>query len=141
MRRYPCRHAGHAVRGAGTDPSGCAAIPLAGSPGTSTEVSRRGTITARDTCRITSRRNSRSWASKARPLSSARQKATAAPNGSSALKENLLRVQHFETIEDLRQALLAFRETDSTTWLIEWHGYLTPTRFREKQLQPIADLA
>jgi putative transposase len=57
------------------------------------------------------------------------------------LKENLLRVQHFETIEDLRQALLAFRETDSTTWLIEWHGYLTPTRFREKQLQPIADLA
>jgi putative transposase len=51
------------------------------------------------------------------------------------LKENLLRVQHFETIEDLRQALLALRETDSTTRLIEWHGYLTPTRFREKQLQ------
>jgi putative transposase len=46
-------------------------------------------------------------------------------------KENLLWVQYFETIEDLRQALLAFRETDSTTWLIERHGY-HPTRFREK---------
>jgi putative transposase len=121
---------------------GCAAIPLAGSPGTSPEVSRCGTITARDTCRITSRKNSRSWASKARPLSSARQKATAAPNGSSAHgKENLLWVQHFETIEDLHQALPAFRKTYNTTWLSERHGYLTPTRFREKQLQPLADLA
>jgi putative transposase len=34
----------------------------------------------------------------------------------------------FETIEDLRQALLAFRETDNTTWLIERHGYLTPNQ-------------
>ena len=34
------------------------------------------------------------------------------------LKENLLWVRHFETIEELRQALLAFRETYNTTWLI-----------------------
>ena len=42
------------------------------------------------------------------------------------LKENLLWVRTFATIEDLRQALLAFRETDNTTWLIERHGFLTP---------------
>jgi hypothetical protein len=34
------------------------------------------------------------------------------------LKENLLWVRSFETIEQLRQALLAFRETYNTTWLI-----------------------
>jgi len=39
------------------------------------------------------------------------------------------------------QALLAFRETYNTTWLIKRHGYLTPSRFREKQLQPLAAAA
>ena len=39
------------------------------------------------------------------------------------LKENLLWVQTFDTIEDLRQALLAFRETYNATWLIERHGF------------------
>jgi putative transposase len=57
------------------------------------------------------------------------------------LKENLLWVRHFETIEDLRQALLAFRETYNRTWLIERHGYLTPEQFRHKQLQPVAAAA
>ena len=42
------------------------------------------------------------------------------------LKENLLWVRHFETIEELRQALLAFREVYNTTWLIERHGFITP---------------
>ena len=42
------------------------------------------------------------------------------------LKENLLWVQTFDTIEDLRQALLAFRQTYNTTWLIERHGFVTP---------------
>jgi putative transposase len=57
------------------------------------------------------------------------------------LKENLLCVRHFETIEELRQALLAFRETYNETWLIERHGYLTPSQFRQRQLQPVADAA
>ena len=35
------------------------------------------------------------------------------------LKENLLWVRSFDTIEDLRQALLEFRETYNATWLIE----------------------
>ena len=54
------------------------------------------------------------------------------------LKENLLWVRTFETIEELRQALLAFRETYNTTWLIERHGFLTPAQFRQKQLQTAA---
>jgi putative transposase len=48
---------------------------------------------------------------------------------------------HFETIDEQRQALLAFRETYSATWLIERHGYLTPDQFRQRQLQPVADAA
>ena len=54
------------------------------------------------------------------------------------LKENLLWVRNFDTIEQLRQALLKFREVYNITWLIERHGYLTPNQFRQKQLQPIA---
>jgi hypothetical protein len=54
------------------------------------------------------------------------------------LKENLLWVHTFETIEDLRQALLAFREAYNTTWLIERHGFMTPAAARQKQLQPAA---
>jgi len=57
------------------------------------------------------------------------------------LKENLLWVRTFDTIEDLRQALLAFRDTYNTTWLIERHGFLTPAAFRQQQLQPAARAA
>ena len=54
------------------------------------------------------------------------------------LKENLLWVRTFDTIEDLRQALLTFRETYNATWLIERHGFITPQAFRQKHLQPAA---
>jgi putative transposase len=57
------------------------------------------------------------------------------------LKENLLWVRTFETIEDLRQALLAFRDSYNTTWLIERHGFMTPEAFRQNQLQTIAKAA
>ena len=50
------------------------------------------------------------------------------------LKENLLWVQHFNTVEDLRQALLLFRQTYNT-WLIERHGFQTPAAIRQQQLQ------
>jgi putative transposase len=53
------------------------------------------------------------------------------------LKENLLWVRHFETIEELRLALLAFREVYNTTWLIERHGFISPAALRHKQLQPV----
>ena len=50
-------------------------------------------------------------------------------------------MRHFETIEDLRQALLAFRETYNTTWLIQRHGFMPPAEFRRKRLQPVAAAA
>jgi putative transposase len=57
------------------------------------------------------------------------------------LKENLLWVHSFDTIEDLRQALLAFRKSYNDTWLIQRHGFITPTAFRQEQLQPAAPAA
>jgi putative transposase len=54
------------------------------------------------------------------------------------LKENLLWVRTFDTIEDLRLALLAFRDTYNTTWLIERHGFQTPAAARQRQLQSAA---
>jgi len=50
-------------------------------------------------------------------------------------------VRTFETIEELRQALLEFRETYNATWLIERHGSISPTDFRQQQLQPAAKAA
>jgi putative transposase len=54
------------------------------------------------------------------------------------LKENLLWVRTFETVEELRHALLHFREIYNSTWLIERHGFITPAAFRQQQLQPAA---
>ena len=54
------------------------------------------------------------------------------------LKENLLWVRTFDTVEELRQALLAFRETYNTTWLIERHGFRTPAAVRQSQLSSMA---
>ena len=56
------------------------------------------------------------------------------------LKENLLWVRSFDTIEELRQALLAFQESYNFTWLIARHGFQTPKAVRDKQL-PSAALA
>ena len=57
------------------------------------------------------------------------------------LKENLLWMRTFETIEELRQALFAFRETCNATRLIERHGFLSPAEYRRRQLQPLAQAA
>ncbi len=54
------------------------------------------------------------------------------------LKENLLWVRTFQTIEELRLALLKFRETYNTTWRIERHGFITPQAVRQNQLPPAA---
>jgi putative transposase len=54
------------------------------------------------------------------------------------LKENLLWVRYFHSIEELRLALLEFREIYNATWLIERHGFISPTDFRQSQLQPAA---
>src|SRR3954452_22064083 len=57
------------------------------------------------------------------------------------LKENLLWVRTFETVEELRQALLAFREIYNDTWLVERHGFLSPAEYRKRQLQTLAQAA
>ena len=51
------------------------------------------------------------------------------------LKENLLWVRTFETIEELRHAMLQFRDTYNTTWLIERHGFISPAAFRQTHLR------
>src|SRR3954454_3996773 len=57
------------------------------------------------------------------------------------LKENLLWVRTFDTVEELRQALLDFRESYNTTWLIERHGFQTPAAVRQNQLSTAARAA
>src|SRR3712207_4785156 len=49
------------------------------------------------------------------------------------LKENLLWVRSFDTVEELRRALLAFRDTYNATWLIERHGFRPPSAVRQDQ--------
>jgi putative transposase len=54
------------------------------------------------------------------------------------LKENLLWVRTFDTVEDLRQALIEFRETYNATWLIERHRFRPPNAVRQQQLSTAA---
>ena len=54
------------------------------------------------------------------------------------LKENLLWVRTFDTVEELRRALLEFRETYNATWLIERHGFRSPSAVRQHQLSTVA---
>ena len=54
------------------------------------------------------------------------------------LKENLLWVRSFDTVEELRRALLDFRRRYNESWLVERHGYRTPAQVRAEQLQPAA---
>ena len=49
------------------------------------------------------------------------------------LKENLLWVRWFETIEALRQALLEFQRTYNEHWLIERHGHRPSAAIRRDQ--------
>jgi putative transposase len=54
------------------------------------------------------------------------------------LKENLLWVRSFGTVEELRAALLEFRDTYNATWLIERHGFRPPNAVRQDQLSTAA---
>ena len=53
------------------------------------------------------------------------------------LKENLLWVRHFETIEELRLALLDFAAWYNTHWLVARHGHRTPAQVRADQQPPM----
>jgi putative transposase len=53
------------------------------------------------------------------------------------LKENLLWVHRFDTIEELRLALHRFKATYNRTGIVERHGYQTPAAVRAAQLAPL----
>jgi transposase InsO family protein len=54
------------------------------------------------------------------------------------VKENLLWLRRFETIEELRLALIDFKDRYNRTWIIERHDYRTPAQVRQDQLHPAA---
>jgi putative transposase len=54
------------------------------------------------------------------------------------VKENLLWLRRFDTVEELRRALLAFRDRYNQTWIVERHQYRTPAQVRHEQLHPAA---
>lgn len=49
------------------------------------------------------------------------------------LKEQLLWVHHFATVEELRRALAAFVAEYNASWLRQRHGYKTPDQIRAEQ--------
>lgn len=57
------------------------------------------------------------------------------------LKENLLWVRSFRTVEELRLALLDFKETYNRQWRIGRHGYRSPTQVRARQKAEAAKAA
>ena len=57
------------------------------------------------------------------------------------LKENLLWVRYFATIEELRLALLEFKRVYNEQWLLERHNYQTSTQVRLNCEQELAKAA
>jgi len=55
-------------------------------------------------------------------------------------QEQLLWVQTFDTVEELRQALLDFKDRFNRHWLLQRHGYATPTKVRATHA-PVAEAA
>ena len=51
------------------------------------------------------------------------------------LKENLLWVRTFSTIEELRQALIEFKKQYNEQWILQRHGYKTPAQVRREKLE------
>ena len=48
------------------------------------------------------------------------------------LKEQLLWVRTFETVEELRHALLEWAELYNERWMIQRHGYISPAQRRRE---------
>ena len=51
------------------------------------------------------------------------------------LKENLLWVKSFATIEELRQALIAFKHQYNQQWILQRHDYKTPAQVSQDKRQ------
>jgi len=56
------------------------------------------------------------------------------------LKEQLLWVKTFDTVEELRRALLEFKDRFNRHWLFQRHGYATPAQVRAAHI-PVAEAA
>ena len=54
------------------------------------------------------------------------------------LKEQILWVEVFDTIEELRQALIAFMHRYNQEWLVQKHGHISPAQARANLTQPNA---
>ena len=54
------------------------------------------------------------------------------------VKENLLWLRRFDTVAELRRALLEFKERYNQTWIVERHGDRTPAQVRHELLHPAA---
>ena len=50
------------------------------------------------------------------------------------LKENLLWVRAFDTIEELQVALQKFKDDYNEQWLIQRHGHRSPNQFRRNKM-------
>ena len=49
------------------------------------------------------------------------------------IKEQLLWVRHFTTVEELRQALATFATQYNASWIRQRHGYRPPDQIRAEQ--------
>ena len=54
------------------------------------------------------------------------------------LKEQLLWAETFDTIEELRLALIAFKHGYNAEWLVQKHGHITPAQARANLAQSVA---
>ena len=57
------------------------------------------------------------------------------------MKENLLWVRSFATVEELRWALLEFKNLYNHHWILEGYGYRTPAQARQEKLAQVAEAA
>ncbi len=57
------------------------------------------------------------------------------------LKENLLWVRFFATVEEFRLALLEFKRVYNEKWLLERHDYQTPDQVRRSFQQELSKAA
>jgi transposase InsO family protein len=57
------------------------------------------------------------------------------------LKEQLLWVRRFDTVKSLNQALQGFLRAYNNSWIVQRHGYLTPSQARKQALEREEEVA
>jgi hypothetical protein len=65
-----------------------------------------------------------------------RRRSAISKGGESAISKGgeTRRLRRFDTVEELRLALLAFQRAYNQSWIIERHGYRTPAQVRADQI-------